>query len=310
MQTILTVFFVLLANLMIGQTFITIDKDTNEFIENVNYSLFKDKKTVSKGVTLPNQPTIILDEVKYDSIAFSRVDYESLGLAKNKLDSVIYLSKKIVNLDEVVVTSKSKKDIVFGENNRFIRSMSNPIQPDLDNGLVFRTSENYDLILKKIVFYVEKVVYKTAYKINFFNIEEVLASGGTQVADIGDLIFSTDTLYLNTGQNNKIEINSAELKYKLPKKIFVTIQLLNYFDTNGEIIKPKKNNLTKLKFQMSTTNDFYARTIDFYTKELSQDLFNINFMIKYDFSNSLHKKPHKSILVTPAIVLYAGKFEE
>ena len=42
---------------------------------------------------------------------------------------------------------------------------------------------------------------------------------------------------------------------------------------------------------------------DYYSGELTKELLNINLRIKYDFAFQLFKKPHKSILIAPAILL-------
>src|SRR5690606_32237476 len=42
-----------------GQTFITLDSETNEFIDNVNFSIYNDGQLIKRGVTLSDQPTTI-----------------------------------------------------------------------------------------------------------------------------------------------------------------------------------------------------------------------------------------------------------
>lgn len=117
--------------------------------------------------------------------------------------------------------------------------------------------------------------------------------------------------YTSKKKNKKIiELDiSSELTIKPRSSIFVTIQLLNYYDENDRIINPSNDDLTKLKFQISNKLNYYSKTIDLYSKEMSNNLMNINLMINYDFANKFFLKPHKSILVTPAIILFVKEYE-
>ena len=63
------------------------------------------------------------------------------------------------------------------------------------------------------------------------------------------------------------------------------------YKTNNEIVVPTKDNLTKLKFQLSTKTNYYSKTIDLVTKIMSTDFLNINLMINYDFANKFYLKP-------------------
>jgi hypothetical protein len=57
-----------------GQTFITLDSETNEFIDNVNFSIYNDGQLIKRGATLSDQPTTI-KMADFDSIRFTRIDY-------------------------------------------------------------------------------------------------------------------------------------------------------------------------------------------------------------------------------------------
>lgn len=290
-----------------GQTFITVDKDTYEFIEDVNYSLYSNKKVVYKTVTSNDKPTMINPKIVYDSIVFTKVDYETLGLAKSHNDSVIYLSKKVIYLDELVVNSGKNKEIALGETNRFVKSQYRPITPELMYGVLFVNNVQSDMKLNRVAFYTDNVKFRTAYKINIASAEETEVIGGSRFLKEEDIIYTSETLYLNR-KDREESINLPSELHLLPgKKVFVWIQLLGYFDKDGKEVMPQENERTKIKFQMSKLTNFYSRMSDYYTGELTKSLKNINLMINYDFANSFYKTPHKSILVTPAIVLYGQK---
>lgn len=292
------------------QVFIPVDYDTNEFIENVSYSLFNKNKIVFKGVTANNELTKIKDDIEFDSIAIARIDYNTIGLQKKKIDSILYLTKKIVYLNEVVVTSKKDNNLIFGETNRFVKKQSRPITEELIFGVVFKNELNKKIKLNKIAFFTEKIIYKTAYKVNFYEVNETVPKNGNQFADIGNLIFSSDTLYIDKKSNDKNEIDiDSKIVLQPNQPVFVSIQLINYVDDNNNKVLPINEYKTKLKFQLSNKTNFYSRTINLISKEMSSDFLNINLQINYDFANQFYKKPHKSILVTPAIIMY-GKEDE
>lgn len=294
-----------------SQSFITLDNDTNEFIEDVNYSLFLKKKNVFNGITENKKITTINNQIDYDSISFSRVDYNTIGYAKESIDSIVYLTKKIFYLNEIVLTSKKNNFIVIGEKNRFIKNQSRAITEELIFGIIHKNDLNKNLIVKKVNFFIEKTYHKTKCRINFYEVNETIPKRGNQFAEIGNLIFSTDTLQIekNYKKNVEVDINS-EIILNPNKNLFVTIELLNYVDENNNIINPKKDELTKLKFQISEKTNYYSKTINHFTKEMINKLMNINLMINYDFANHFFLKPHKSILVSPAIILYAKEYED
>lgn len=140
----------LYVNPAFSQMFITVDADTQEFIESVDYSLFKNKQVVNKGITLNDTATIIID---FDSISFSRIDYNAVGFAKGNIDSIIWLSKKIIYLDELVVSSERKKQNFLGETNRFVKRTSGPLSNNLSYGTIFKNNFEEKQSLDKITFF-------------------------------------------------------------------------------------------------------------------------------------------------------------
>ena len=288
-----------------SQVFITLDEDTAELIEDVNYSVFKDKQVVSAGVTsLKELNTITVAD--FDSITFTRVDYVTKALTKEQLDTLVYLKKKIIYLDEAVVTNKKKEQIVLGEQNRFVKSQSRPLLDDMSHGVVMRNQTGANLLVKGVAIFTEKVKYTTQYKISFYKVEESMPVQGNQDIRQQELVFATDTLTLKEGAKGKVDIAvSPGYSLKADDKIMVAAELINYYDDNGNVYWPESGRQTKLKFQLSDRADYYAKLINMHTRELTPNLRNINLMINYDFAYQFFKKPHKSIIVAPAILLYA-----
>jgi hypothetical protein len=93
-------------------------------------------------------------------------------------------------------------------------------------------------------------------------------------------------------------------------KLFVWFQLLSYYDVNDVEIQPEPEEKTKLKFQLSNHNSYYSRMSDLYTHKSSAYIINSNLLVTYDLMTMYSTTPHKSSLVTPAVVLYATKLPE
>lgn len=292
------------------QDLIPIDTDTFEFIEDVNYSLFSNKVPVFSAICNNDKVTTLPVNVTFDSLSFSKIDYQTMGLKKEHLSKTVLLTKNVFTLDEIVVSTSKKQDIILGEENRFLKKKSNSITKEVTYGIAIKNQSNFDLEINKILFYVDKVKYKTAYKINFYEYNQIPISIGHQYAEIGKIIFSTDVLYLSAKQNNAVEISLKENEIFLKEaSVFVTLELISYFDENNKIVLPSFEDSTKLKFQFSSLTNYYAKMADSTTGELTSKLININAMINYDFAYSFFKKPHKSSLVAPVILLYAQKLE-
>lgn len=306
-QFITILFFV---NNSFSQNFITVDIDTKEFIENVNYSLFLNNIKVYNGITENKKATELNLKIEFDSISLSRVDYETIGFSKQNINSAILLKKKIIYLDEIVIGSKIENEIVLGEENRFVNRRSNSISKGLMYGIVFENNFDTDLLLKKVAFYVDKIKYKTEYKINFYEFRKSPISIGHQYANIGNLLYSTKNLILQPKQKNKIEINIEESNLILNKEpIFITIELIANYDENNNVIETSNEDSSKLKFQLSNKANYFARMMEMPTKKLTEKLININAMINYDFAYGFFRKPDKNDILTPAILLYATKKE-
>jgi len=301
----------LVSSPVFSQIFVTIDADTQELIENVSYSLFKDDNVVYKGVTLIDKPTSIDKGVDFDSISFSRIDYKTLGLAKSNIDSVLYLSKDIIYLDEVVVGSQKDNEVVLGETNRFVRRRSAVLNKELVYGLVFSNGSPQQLQLDKMAFYVDKVKLKTAYRIIFSDVSEVYTDEGHHFAEPGELLHETDILYLSPKDKGRVEVVLPNNFYfPAAKKMFVWIQLLEYYDEKGMAVTPEQDKQTKVKFQLSDKLEYYSRMYDLSTKKYTDGIVNTNRMLNYDFATLFYNTPKKSDLVTPAILLYAHKSKD
>src|SRR5690554_779247 len=303
--------FLLISKLSYSQEFITIDNDIYELVENVNYNLYKGDSLVYSNVTLSDKPTKISNDIEYDSISFSRVDYETLGLPKKKIEKIVLLTKKTFTIDEIVINSNAKKDeIILGEKNRFIRRVNRPFdeKDDVTYGIVFRNELKEKMLIDKVAFYVNKVKYKTAYKIAFYEVKET-ELGANLFIEIGEKVTFTDTLYLYPKQKNRMEVPlDTDVFISPDKPLFVSFQVIGYYDENNNVVSPEIDNKTRLKTQLSDKFDYYSKQSESHTGELSEGIININRWLHNDYYYTFFTKPHKSDLVAPAVLLYLKEF--
>lgn len=284
--------------------FIVIDDDTLEFISEVNYTLYSNNKPIYNNLTSKDSVTRFPKNVDFDSISFNKLNYKEIGFKKQDLKEVVYINKVVYDLNEVVIVGKNPKEKIIGEKSRFVKRSSNSLTTDSSYGLLFKEEELRDLSINKLIFFVEKVKYKTNYKVRFYSAEESEKSLSFQELFLKELLFESPVLQLEKNAKNKIEIDLENFQIDLSNKnVFVTIELLNHFDENNKKIELEFKNKTKLKFQLSEKINYYAKMSDFQSGELTKELININLMIKYDFAFRLFKTPHKSILIAPAILL-------
>lgn len=304
--TLYTLLLTALISPVFSQSFITVDEDTYEFIADVNYSVFKNNKLVSKGVTVINELNTI--KTDFDSISFSRLDYETTGFKKKELDSLVFLKKSTIYLDEIVISNTKNDLTVIGEQNRFVKHQANSLSKELLYGLVFRNKWDTDITVTKADIFVDKVKHKTAYTIKFYTFQESFIMNGNQDIKNPEPVFTTDTIFLDPRTKGKVTIDIPQgFVLEAGENILVSVELVDYYDEEDNIINPEFKDLTKLKFQLSNRADYFAKLMNQNTHELTPNLRNINLMINYDFAHHFFKKPHKSSIVAPAILLYIVK---
>lgn len=261
---------------------------------------------VSEGTTLSDDATTI-DRKEFDSVTFTRVDYEVHGFLKDSLPEAVFLTKKTINLDEVVINSQKQKDIVLGEANRFIKSRAGVITKELVYGIMFNNDFQHSLTLRKVAFHVAKIKYKTGYRIKLYNASESTSGPGRRFLELGEPLYTSGVMYLNRNDNKRTEVLLPEgLHLEAGKSVFAHLELVGYHDKEGKDIAPDRDDSTKLAFQLSNEVSYYSKMSNA-KGELTPSLININAFINYDFANHFFATPHKSNLMAPAIMLYAQK---
>lgn len=290
-----------------NQKVILLDNETLEFIDNVNYTLFANKKLVFAGQTSKDSITRLPKEIVFDSISFSTLNYQQIGFKKEHLTDAVLLTKKIYELNEVLISNIKNKEILIGEESVFANKKSRILSEKPDFGILFHENDLNKIVVKRLNFFVEKVKYKTTYKIKFYAAQENGNFMTTQYLKLGELLFESPIFILEKGTKNSIEINLEEYDLNIADhNIFVCIELQSYHDENNNSVQLQIKDKTRLKFQLSKRTNYYSKMQEIGTGKLT-DLINTNSMINHDFAFQFCKKPHKSILIAPAIVIYGVK---
>jgi len=284
------------------------DNETLEFIGDVDFILYKNKKPVFKDITSTDSITFLPQKIVYDSIVLSKFNYIDFGIHKKYMSEVVYMSKSILELDEVVLINDDSSPNVLGEKSRFVKKASRPFTIETDYGIIFHLNTIRAKKIERIIFFVDKVKYKTNYIIKFYSVEEIGDIMTFQKLRINEMIFQSPTLTIEKSTKNKIDVDLSQHNLSFHNKtILVSIELDKYYDEENNIINPEIKNRTNLKFQLSSKLNYYSKMVDSDSRKLSNELININLLINYDFATQFFKKPHKSILVSPAILLQVSQ---
>ncbi len=292
-----------------AQTVLPIDSDTNEYLDNVNCRLYSNNILVSTIMNKIGTTILLPPALVFDSISFSRVGYISAGMKKANVSKILRLQKIAIPIDEVIIYGRNR-EIVLGEDNKFISRYADTLRMNSRRGLVFIIKEDNHLSIKQIRFYVQKVKYQTIYNIKIFSFTKPSVWMGRQSADTGDPLYVSKNLTLNAKQKGEITVDIDREIILKSETIFVMIEVLDYRDENGIEIQPEKKDLTRLQLQKSDLANYYRDMVDHDSGEINSDLQNINAWINYDFAFHFHRKPGKETISAPVIKLVATRIEE
>lgn len=287
-----------------GQKFVTVDDETLEFIPDAVYHVYESGKPAFSKICDNGKATEITPVFAFDSIVFEKFGYKSKSILKDSIkdEQVVLMSPDTFPLDEMVLMRSSKKDTLLGEKNKFFRKRNRPIEDHFCYALWIENPYGKEIHPKSFRFFTEKVKYKTAYKIRFYKCDRNQLPYEFFIPF--ETFFSSETLYLMPGEKGMVSYDLLPTAFELPVEgILASVELVEYTDENGNPVLPEFDDKTKVKFQFSGQADYFARTVDLYTKIESIGLANINARINHDFAVMFFKKPHKSNLTAPAYFL-------
>lgn len=286
-----------------GQKFVTVDDETLEFIPDAVYRVYENGKPAFSKTCDNSRATEITPVFAYDSIVFEKFGYQRKSIVKDsvKAEQIVFMVPKTFLLDEMVLMRSSKKDTLLGEKNKFFRKRNRPMEDHLCYGLWLANPYGKEIHPKSFRFFTDKITYKTAYKIHFYIGDRSQSPYGLEIPIE---LFRSETRYLMPGEKGMVSYDLLPTDFVLPLEgVLASVELVHYFDEDGNYAFPEPGDRTKIRFQFSARTDYFARTADLYTKVESIGLANINARINHDFAILFFKKPHKSNLTAPAYFL-------
>jgi len=220
------------------------------------------------------------------------------------------------SLSNTIVTSYSlpPNDVVLGELN--VKSkQSKGLGKD---AYYFENTAGQGVALQSFLFKAERVKYTTKAYIRFYEKKEYLQDVYVDGSTIsypsyipGNAIDAKEiAITLNPGQKGVVEVDLSETNIAMPAGgLFVSLELMGYYDADGNAVTGLKSNDTTLIEMHPTTTDNYCGWTVPQGGETGFWI-NTNKMIKTDFKYVVKKDPSKKIITAPNFGLKVVKTDK
>lgn len=296
--------FCLLIQLIYSQKIALIDAETQEFIEEVSYSLMLKEKEIASGKTQIVGATE-LPQLDYDFLLLKHSYFEDKKIKKSEITDIVLMQPRPIILDEVFVGSSAKKYQVLGERNKLVNEYPLPLAKSLGWLNLIKNRTDNSMSLDKVGIRFDQVKHETQFKIQFYKVSEQMPNQGHQFLNEPELIFTSEILTIMPKNKKEFESDiTTSMILKPGESIGISIVLVDYLK-DGKSIQPKEKEMTKIAKQYSNFNDYYGLIQVQGKLEPEPNMMNFNFAIRYDFAYHFFKKPSKQILNAPAVVVYA-----
>jgi len=197
----------------------------------------------------------------------------------------------------------SNEGIILGEFN----DKSKKSQGLGKDAYYFENSIGEGVALRSFLFKVDHAKYTTKVYVRFYEKKEYVQNLYVDNNTVsypsyipGNEIRTKEIIVnIEPGQKGAIEVDLSGYDIVMPQKgLFVSLELMGYFDDNGNVVtKFKSKDLTRIDFH-PTTLENYCVWAETQGKE-GGFWMNRNKWTKADFEYAFKKKPSKSILVAP-----------
>lgn len=263
-----------------------LDKDTNEKIPYATLIFYQNNKVVSGLYSDENgffdfDQNLIFNKLNISCIGYNTITIDNLN------SNFIYMSKKTVELEEVVITNDKKIKLGFIEaektNDKVGVSIGLEIAEFIKNDL------NYPAKINSILFKVKKVKTKVSYRVHLY----LPSKNGFYPTD--DLITENIIQTIEPNAKGLIEINLAMLGITLPKEgVFVGIEGLSGNNLD-KTFGGNKSNL--LQFEVTKSDEqiyFEKNTLK------GVGWVNFNKWLPDDYFKTFNKEYDKNKLFVPS----------
>lgn len=239
------------------------------------------------------------------AILLSTVSYSQDNLIAAD-DSVKSEKELRYRLNEIEVSNRDS-EIVLGELD--IKSKKGmAIAADGKIACYFKNTVGDDVLIKSMLFKVQKVKYRTEAHIRLYKkhdyMQDLYSQDGATVSYAsfipGEQIVTEEiVVFIEPGQKGVVEVDLTKYAIEMPAEgLFVSMEGTGYFDAEGRELKgldPKE--MTWVDFHPTATDNY----CEWSATQGTQSRFwsNINKRIKKDFEIVFKKEPSKKILRAP-----------
>jgi hypothetical protein len=284
---------------------VVVDATTKQSISNVNILI----KNTNKGFITDSNGVFYLNKnlKKGDTLVFSSLGYkkkEVIYKNKKQLEEV-FLTKKIENLEEVILHSQSKEEelvqlgVIKRKKSYWNIIGKNCIIATKINSLKKRD----DGIIKELIFKELKVAFRGSHNIGSFNKPKFInvkfktkaaiklqlypIDSITQLPNIKKPLIKDNLLIVLNKNRKLLKLNISKYNIQMPKNgVFTTLEIIDVYNTNSKIEFLKQTHV--LSYNISGNSDegsSYIKWPDMYRwVKTSNAIFSLN--VAYPVKNN------------------------
>lgn len=228
-------FFLLLTvynlNQSYAQTIKVYDLDTNEPVPFVILSYFKNEVNIGSDYCNKNGFVIIKNN-EFNKIEISCIGYESKIITDITIVDKVFLKKKVIALEEVVILNNNDKKILLGYTDKR-KKISISGSKGFEICEFINNPYKSEKTIKSFLFKIKrKKSFRTAIRLHFYNKKDDKIAPGNE-------ILKEDIIYYFDGKiKDLIEVDVSSYNIQLPSEgAFVGIEWLGIVDQNGSFIE-------------------------------------------------------------------------
>ncbi|MFH6943714.1 hypothetical protein [Flavobacterium sp. FlaQc-50] len=252
------------------------DRDSSKPISFANINYFKADNIINSNYSNESGLIDIKDTNSFDRIEVSCIGYENKSISMESIKDTIYLTKKIISLDEVVIPKK--KDVLLYGYSKFKKKIGISGAKGMQVCAFVENPSEKEKFIKSFLFKIKRSEkYKTAIRIHFYK-------KATDKIYPGEEILTENIIkYLNGKTKGIVEVDISMYGIELPAEgAFVGVEWLGILDEKtGEFIENKENwSDTSIEY-----NDAINEPLTFIKSRLKKNTWSNTENLKKDFES-------------------------
>jgi hypothetical protein len=276
-----------------------LDYDTNESIPFATIQFNNDEnKTIFS--TYSNELGFFNPKLNstYSTINISCMGYEAITINNNEFNKdIYYLKKNVIELKEVIVSSKDKIKVGYLNNKKTSDKVG--VSIGLEVAVYISNDFEYETKINSILFNIRKTNSRVAYRVHLYK-----PSSDKTYPSI-ELLNKNNINYIEPNTKGIIEVNLSDYDIIFPKEgIFVGIEGLEGNNLD-ETFSRNKNNILQFEVHQSDKQIYFEKNT---LKRVGW--ININKWLPEDYLKTFKKEYNKGKLYVPSFGLKLSKIEQ